>query len=65
MWILINALQFIVFMSIWLINIPRRTRIVFDQQKRIVNGEFFDDLEISKKAMEKLGLATENKEGFE
>ena len=65
MWIFINALQFIVFISIWLINIPIRTRMVLDQQKRIVNGEFIDDLEIGKKLMEQLGVSTKSKEGPE
>ena len=59
MWILINALQFIVYISVWLINIPDRARIVLDQQKRIVNGEFMDDLEISKNFMEEFGISAE------
>ena len=28
MWILINALQFIVFISMWLINMPDRVRLI-------------------------------------
>ena len=48
MWILINALQFIVFISIWLINMPNLAKLVFDQLKRILLGEFIEDLGFGK-----------------
>ena len=46
MWILINTVQFIVYMSLWQINFPQLLRIFFIELKRIVLAEFFDDLPI-------------------
>ena len=65
MWILINALQFIVFISIWLINMPNFAKLVFDQLKRILLGEFIEDLEFGKKIADNFGLETEDEEGLE
>ena len=48
MWILINALQFLVYISIWMITLPNELRISLNTVKSIVLGEFIDDLEIGK-----------------
>ena len=44
MWILINTVQFIVYMSLWQIEFPEFLRIFFLELKRIVLAEFFDDI---------------------
>ena len=65
MWILINALQFIVFIGMWLINMPSSLRQIFDQLKRIVTGEFLEDLQIGKNIAEGIGLESEDKGGLD
>ena len=49
MWILINTVQFIVYMSLWQINYEPVLRVFFRELKRIVLAEFFDDLAICQK----------------
>ena len=46
MWILINTVQFIVYMSLWQIGFEDLLRIFLKELKRIVLAEFFDDLAV-------------------
>ena len=62
MWILINTVQFIVYMSLWQINYERVLRIFFRELKRIVLAEFFDDLAIGKKLKEAIGISKDDDE---
>ena len=58
MWILINSAQFLVFVGLWQISQPAIVRIFFKELKRVVMGEFIDDLDIAKHILEPLGLET-------
>lgn len=57
MWILINVLQFFVFMSMWQINYPMLTYIILNELRRIALGELVDDLKAATKLEEKIGLS--------
>ena len=46
MWILINALQLIVFLGIWQILYPNFLKVILFELKRVSWGEFFDDIKI-------------------
>ena len=46
MWILINAMQLIVFFGIWLILFPNLLTIILTELKRATWGEYIDDMEI-------------------
>lgn len=52
MWILINALQFVVFFGIWLITFPNLLTVVLNELKRATWGEYVDDLEIGDRISE-------------
>ena len=54
MWILINALQLIVFMGIWQILYPDFLQVVLAELRRVSWGEYFDDLEIGRRTSELL-----------
>ena len=65
MWILINALQFIVVISTWNINIPIRVMMFFNVLNRVVQGEFIDDLQFGIKIAEGFSIETDGIEGPE
>ena len=65
MWILINALQFTVFISMWLIDMPDRIRIILAKLRKIVMGEFIEDLQIGKSIADRLGIESEDKKDLE
>ena len=46
MWILICAIQFIVYIGTWAITYPEELRLILHESKRVVLGEFFDDLPV-------------------
>ena len=46
MWILICAIQFIVYIGTWAITYPEELRLILHESKRVVYGEFFDDLPV-------------------
>lgn len=46
MWVLINTIQFFVYISIWKIQMPDMLRIVLKEIRRAALGEFFDDLDL-------------------
>ena len=54
MWILINALQLIVFMGIWQILYPDFLQVALAELRRVSWGEYFDDLEIGRRTSELL-----------
>ena len=58
MWILINSAQFLVFVGLWQISQPAIVRIFFKELKRVMMGEFIDDLDIAKHILEPLGIKT-------
>ena len=55
-WVLINMMQILVFMSLWLITLPNSLILFQIELKRIVLGEFIDELEIGKHVSDALGL---------
>ena len=44
MWSLLNAMQFIIYISLWNIKVEGDLRIVLKELKRIAFGEFIDDI---------------------
>ena len=44
MWILINALQFLVYISLWASTTPLFVRVTLNELKRVILGEFLDDI---------------------
>ena len=57
MFSLINSLQFVVTMLLWQITLQATVRVVLHQLKKVVLGEFVDDLDIGAYVNEALGLA--------
>ena len=55
MWPLFNAVQFLVYIALWQVNLTDNLRIVMKELKRIFLGEFFDDLQISDKIVRFFG----------
>ena len=62
MWSLINACQFIIYISLWQIKLSDKVRLMLNQLRRIVFGEFLDDLDIASKITEFFGLSTKKSE---
>ena len=56
MWVLLNNLQFFIFVGWWQINYSTNTQTIFKEFTRIALGQYFDDLEFGKKASESFGL---------
>ena len=65
MWILVNALQFIVVISTWNVNVPIRAMMFFNVLNRVVQGEFIDDLQIGVKIAESFSIEKDVIEGPE
>ena len=60
MWILILTIQFIVIIgAVWQIDYDLNVRIFFYEVKKIVYGEFIDDLEIGSKISNFFGITLE------
>ena len=57
MWLLINVMQLVVFMSMMLINQPSLLKLTFDLIEKVVEGKFWDDLKIGEHMMNVLGLS--------
>ena len=49
MWILINAVQILVFLGIWQILYPDFIKVVLSELRRVSWGEYLDDLEIGRR----------------
>lgn len=49
MWVLLNNLQFFIFLGMWKINYPKYTRTIFDELARVTLGKYIDDLELGAK----------------
>ena len=64
LWILINILQFFVYIALWQITFPDLTRTILLGLRRVAMGEFMDDLEIGDRLAEFFGLsaASESKD---
>ena len=61
MWILILTIQFIVIIgAVWQIDYDLNVRIFFYEVKKIVYGEFIDDLEIGSKISNFFGITLED-----
>lgn len=56
LWILILMLQFFVFMALWQVRYPPNTRFLLFELRRIVLGEFMDDLEVGATISSELGI---------
>ena len=52
MWVLINAVQILVFLGIWQILYPDFIKVVLSELRRVSWGEYLDDLEIGKRMNE-------------
>lgn len=61
MWTLINALQFIVAMSLWQIPYPDLIQTILFNLKKIAYGEMFDNFDFARALKEMLGLKIEPK----
>lgn len=46
MWLLINTLQFVVFLGLWQISTSDRLRVTLFETKRISLGEYMDDVDV-------------------
>ena len=57
-WILILVLQFLVYIAIWQIRFPPSTNLLLFELRRIVLGEFMEDLSLGDSLSESLGLKT-------
>ena len=62
MWILINTLQFFVYISAWRIMYPSFTQMLLHQFKRIALGEFMDDLDWADQVSEELKIPTDEEQ---
>ena len=60
-WLLINCLQFFVYIAIWQINYPNLIKLVVTELRRLTLGEFMDDLEIGKNIAEYLNIPISEK----
>ena len=61
MWVLINVLQFLVYISMWQIRYPTLIKFLLFQMRKIALGEFMDDLTITEDVTESIGIPTEKK----
>ena len=52
MWILINAVQILVFLEIWQILYSDFIKVVLSELRRVSWGEYLDDLEIGRRINE-------------
>ena len=59
LWLLILMLQFFVFIALWQVRYPPNTRFLLFELRRIVLGEFMDDLDIGNTISTELGIETE------
>ena len=57
-WLLINCLQFFVYIAIWQINYPKIIKLLVTELRRLALGEFMDDLEIGANIAEFFGIPT-------
>ena len=55
-WILVETLQFFAFLSMWQIVYEPVTKVVLEELKRIVLGEYMDDLDIGKRLQEAFNI---------
>ena len=60
MWILVNALQIVVFVGMWKINYSPLCKSTLEMLKTIILGEYLKDLDIGAKIQETLGIETQN-----
>ena len=61
-WVLVNCVQFIVYMGMWQIKTTDKLRISFLELKRVTNGEFFDDLELADRFNDILGVESQDRD---
>jgi hypothetical protein len=62
MWILLGVIQFYVYIGVWRLELTKILQIILKEFKRVALGEFMDDLNISSKAMDWLGIAVPEKD---
>ena len=56
LWVLILMLQFFVFMADWQVRYPPKIRFLLFELKRIVLGEFMDDIDLGAMISSQLGI---------
>ena len=62
MWILLGIIQFYVYIGVWRLDLTNIMQIILKEFKRVALGEFMDDLDISTKAMDLLGIPSAEKD---
>ena len=55
-WLLVLLLQILVYMATWQVKYPPTARILLFELKRIVLGEFMDDIEFASRISETFGI---------
>ena len=50
MWVLLNNLQFFIFIGQWQIRYPKYCQAIFDEMTKIALGQYFDDFDFGKHA---------------
>ena len=61
-WLLINCLQFFVYIAIWQVNYPKFIKLLITELRRTTLGEFMDDLEIGQHVSEFLNIPLSKKD---
>ena len=62
MWGLVNTMQFLILISKWQVPLSPRPRITLKELRRVILGEFFDDLDLGSKIASGLGFAYDKKD---
>ena len=65
MWVLLNNLQFFIFIGQWQIRYPSYCQTIFDEMTKIALGQYFDDFEFGNKVQDELGIQTKDDEVVE
>ena len=56
MWILLNALQFLVYIYMWNVRVSPICKVILVELKRITMGEYLDDLQIGNSILKMFGI---------
>ena len=61
-WILNNAVQFIVYIGLWKVNYPDEIKAFFTELKRITLFEFFDSLSVACRMGKEMKMLSDSKD---
>ena len=62
MWGLVNTMQFLVFISKWQVPLSPRPRLTLNELRRVILGEFIDDLDLGNMITSGIGIESEKKD---